>query len=378
MHLWCSGYARRNGVQYLFLINNGSPTAITPDYHIQLDAYAGPLDLLLYLVKRHEIDLHDIPIAELTEQYMRHLSLLKQVDIHLAGEFLVMASTLLEIKSQMILPRPEASDGEVGQGEISPLDPRYELVQQLLEYKRFKDAAVALEHRFDDWRKRFAARPAGVVESTDQASEHADDESIASQLEIDLEDVNILDLCEAFSRILDSVGGTPAEHEVTYDDTPISLHAEDIVDRLSRDGDHGRMTLQQIFVGRTTRALLIGLFLATLELVRQKKIRITQDRLAGEIALELIPDDQQAREAALVADPVDESRWIDPTTGEVDYAWPDPAARESSQRRAQRRSARLVKIRAGKGAADGEEQDDAFKGIDEALLDDATHLDGDA
>lgn len=332
---------------------------------------------MLYLVKRHEIDLHDIPIAELTEQYMHHLSLLKQVDINLAGEFLVMASTLLEIKSQLILPRPEMADEETLEGEISPLDPRYELVQQLLEYKRFKDAAVALEHRFDEWRQRFASRPAGMVDAADEAAAPDDGESIARQLEIDLEDVNIIDLCEAFSRILDSVGGTPAEHEVTYDDTPITLHAEDILDRLSRDGDHGRMTLQRIFVGRTVRAELIGLFLATLELVRQKKIRITQDRIAGEIALELIPQDEQDRETALAAAPVDESRWLDPTTGKIDYAWPDAAAREAAERRAQRRTARLANIRAGQGASDGDEDDDAFEGIDEALLDDDARLDGD-
>ncbi len=222
------------------------------DYRIQLDAYAGPLDLLMHLVKRNEIDLHDIPIAELTEQYLAHLQLIQHLDMDQAGEFLVMAATLLEIKSQMIVPRPEQEEGEGEQGEgeneqaaeaeADPTDPRYELVQQLLAYKRFKDAARHLEQRKEDWSARFAVRP------IDRAKP-AKDESEAEPRDIELEDVNIFELCEAFGRLLNSIGDF-AGHSVTDDDTPIGLHAEDIADRLQREGP---MSLRRICEGRNAQ-----------------------------------------------------------------------------------------------------------------------------
>src|SRR5690606_38996706 len=114
----------------------------------------------------------------------------------------------------------------------------------------------------------------------------------AGVVEIDLEDVSVLDLCEAFARILESVGQGPARHEVVYDDTPISLHAEDILDRLGREQSRS-LTLQEVFVGRRTRAEMIGLFLATLELTRQRKVKVTQDKTTGLIRIELRPEQEQ-------------------------------------------------------------------------------------
>lgn len=253
------------------------------DYRVQLDAYAGPLDLLLYLVKRHEIDLYDIPVAHLTDQYMAHLKLIQSVDVDSAGEFLVVAATLLEIKSRLLVPKEESLDsGEDSEQEA--FDPRQELVQQLLAYKAYKDAANKLEQRRDVWDNRFALT---VVEAASK-----EDGENAPLKDLDLEDVNIMDLCEAFARILDSIGQS-SRHEVTYDDTPISLHAEDIVDRLDRDG---AMTLQKIFVGRTSSSEMIGLFLAMLELVRQSRIKVVQDELLGEISLEANQEAPAAQE----------------------------------------------------------------------------------
>src|SRR5690606_9106591 len=124
----------------------------------------------------------------------------------------------------------------------------FELVQQLLAYKRFKDAAIELERREDQWSQRFAAHS---VKASKPAAADADDADNAPPLELDLEDVNLMDLCEAFARILDSIGDRRTEHQVTYDDTPISLHAADIYDRLLRDaGETGSMTLRQMFEGR--------------------------------------------------------------------------------------------------------------------------------
>ncbi len=315
------------------------------DYRVELDAYSGPLDLLLYLVRRHEIDLYDIPIAKLTEQYLEHLRVIEAIDFERAGEFLVMAATLLEIKSQMLVPA--ASEGEEqpagDEADLNVADPRYELVQQLLAYKRYKDAAFELEERRREWEARFPIKPSKRELSAEE-QENAP---------LDLEDVQVLDLCKAFARLLDSIGQKRV-HEVTYDDTPIALHAEDIVDRLKRDGAKGGMTLQQIFVGRTNRSEMIGLFLAVLELVRQRRLRVAQDQPGGEVKLELRPEDEQA-----AGDEDQPDRWKNPETGEVEYDWPSEEARKRAERRARLRANRLAKMRGGAAAeADGGDEDD--------------------
>jgi segregation and condensation protein A len=307
-------------------------TGTTQNYRIQLDAYAGPLDLLLYLVKRHEIDLYDIPVAELTEQYLHHLKVIQSIDIDLAGEFLVMAATLLEVKSQMLVPFvTEEGEEDATESIENPADPRYELVQQLLAYKRFKDAAINLEDRQREWADRFPAHP--IARPVDKTKDEADDPDNAEPIEIDLDDANIMDLCEAFGRILDSIGQKP-QVDVTYDDTPISLHADDIADRLIRDGS---MTLQKIFEGRSGRGEMVGLFLAVLELVRTRRVRVIQDTSRSDISLESRPESEHLDVSAIDADakPTD---WRNPETGEIDYEWPDDASRQRAERRAQRRA----------------------------------------
>lgn len=296
-----------------------------PDYRVELDAYNGPLDLLLFLVKRHEIDLYDIPIAELTKQYLAYLQEIQRIDVELAGEFLVMAATLMEVKSQMLLPRPEMAEGGDAEGALDQLDPRYELVQQLLEYKRFKDAAMQLDDRKDEWSHRFPHVPVkGAALSQNDDS--------AEQIEYDLEDANVADLCEAFTRILESIGQGSYHHEVVYDDTPVALHADDIIDRLQRLGEGGYLTLQDVFVGRQSRSEMIGLFLASLDLVNRKMIKLKQDRLKGEIRLSLTTEEErQERETPI---------WRDPETGEVQYDWPSDNLREYAKRRAERAARR--------------------------------------
>ncbi|MEX0653967.1 MAG: segregation/condensation protein A [Phycisphaeraceae bacterium] len=300
------------------------------EYRVQLEAYAGPLDLLLYLVRRHEIDLHDIPVAKLTEQYLEHLKLIDLMDMDQAGEFLVMAATLLEIKSQMLMPRPEeAAEGDADDAEAAEeRDPRFDLVQQLLAYKRYKDASRALERQHEDWSQRFAIHPVRP-----QQAERAEGE--AEPVELDLDDVNVMDLCQAFARMLDAIGHQ-GDHQVTVDDTPISLHAADIFDRLQREG---AMTLQQIFVGRSNRGEMIGLFLATLELVRENKVRVVQGDVDSEIRLEPRSDEEQA---ALTQQHDAATDWRDPETGEMQYDWPDEGARRRAQRRADLRAKRAA------------------------------------
>ncbi len=307
--------------------------AALEDYRVDLDYYSGPLDLLLFLVKKHEIDLHDIPIAKLTEQYMQYLEQMKEFDINVAAEFLVMAATLLEIKAAMIAPRgEEIAEGEEGDDAtdaISDVDPRFELVQQLLEYKRFKDAANELEDRLYEWENRFAHKPAKLPKEKTAGGDGGEDGDEAEPIELDLDDISINDLCEAFARILESVGQGKNIHAVTYDDTPVELHAADIADRLQREGP---LRLQDFFVGRRTRGEMIGLFLAMLELVREKRVQIQQDRPGGDIALSLRPEQEQLHESDDQA-----TDWTDPETGEMQYEWPDEEAKAAAEARAERR-----------------------------------------
>jgi len=252
------------------------------DYRVELDVYNGPLDLLLYLIKRDELDIYDIPISSITDTYMQYVTMLRGLngaglDINIAGEFLVMAATLMEIKSATLLPRVEApADPNAGPTAAEQLaDPRFELVQKLLEYKRFKDNAALLEQHQREHEARFPRIPADLTEPPP----------------IDLEEVQIWDLLEAFSRLMKEVGVRKLTHDVTYDDTPIDLHAADIEDRLTREP---RLTLRDLIVGRSSRSEMIGIFLALLELIREKKILVTQgDTETGDAQIIAAPEEHR-------------------------------------------------------------------------------------
>ena len=239
------------------------------EYRVNLDIYNGPLDLLLYLIRRDEVDIYDIPISHITEQYIQHVDVIKQLDPNLAGDFLVLAATLMEIKTRMLLPQAPAEEG--GPDELQT-DPRADLVRQLLEYKAFKDAAGDLRDAAAEQAMRFPRRP-GAIER--------------DEAELDLEDVQIWDLFDAFSKLMTAIGQQARGHEIIYDDTPIELHATDICDRLEREGP---MTFEVVFEGRTDRGEIVGLFLAMLELIRRRWVLARQDRNFGEIRIELNPD----------------------------------------------------------------------------------------
>jgi segregation and condensation protein A len=249
------------------------------DYRVELDIFNGPLDLLLYLIKRDELDIYDIPIARITDTYMQYVMMLKDLksdagfDINVAGDFLVMAATLMEIKSATLLPKaPVVNDTGEPTAAQELADPRYELVQKLLEYKRFKDAANALEHRQKEHGDRFPRVPAKLEGQSDEPPP------------VDLEEVQVWDLLAALDRLMKEVGvRKPKYHEVTYDDTPIDLHAADIEDRLKREG---KLTLRGLIIGRTSRSEMIGVFLALLELIREKKILVHQSEALGDVEIE--------------------------------------------------------------------------------------------
>ena len=249
---------------------------MSEEYRVNLDIYSGPLDLLLYLIRRDEVDIYDIPISRITEQYVKYVDILKNLDPNLAGEFMVLAATLMEIKTRMLLPSPPPEEGGADGVEI---DPRADLIRQLLEYKAFKDAAGDLREAAAEQSLKFPRRLPAT----------RDDEKL-----LDLEDLQMWDLLDAFDRLMTSIGRQVGEHEVIYDDTPIELHAADIADRLQRDGP---LEFSRIFEGRSSRSELVGLFLAMLELVRRRKILASQDENFGEIMIHWNPDPPPEDEA---------------------------------------------------------------------------------
>lgn len=223
------------------------------DYRVNLEIFAGPMDLLLHLVRKDEVDIYDIPIAKITDQYIRYLEMLKQLDIDVAGDFLVMAATLMQIKSAMLLPK--APVDELGAEDLA--DPRAELVRQLLEYKKFKDAANLLAAAADERGERFN-RPDTVIEQLKPKAEPT----------VNLEQINVWDLLDAFDAIMEATG---AKFDISHitDDTPIDLYQIEILHRLQTDGP---TSFERIFENRTNRLTIVGLFLAILELVREQLV----------------------------------------------------------------------------------------------------------
>ncbi|MFQ6036333.1 MAG: segregation and condensation protein A, partial [Sedimentisphaerales bacterium] len=223
------------------------------DYRVNLDIFAGPLDLLLYLVRKEEVDIYDIPIAKITDQYLRYIEMLKSLNIDLAGDFLVMAATLMEIKSAMLLPR--ATPEQLADDDLT--DPRAELIRQLLEYKKFKDAANLLHAAADEHRQRFA-RPDTIMERLRPDAEP----------QLDIEQVSVWDLLEAFDAICRATG---VSRDISHikDDTPIDLYQIEVLHRLQTEGP---MIFERIFESKSHRAVMIGLFLALLELIREKLV----------------------------------------------------------------------------------------------------------
>lgn len=229
-------------------------------YTVALDAYHGPLDLLLYLVKRNEVDVLDIPVARVAEQFREYLAVLQQLDVEFAGDFLVMTATLVEIKSRMLLPaevRPDDAD--------EAADPRRELVRQLLEYRKIKDAAAALEER--------AARQGARVPRQELPGPAAAGPAVKP--------VELWDLVSAFARLMRETQTAEAA-TIAVDDTPQHVYEGQIKDRVRADG---RVPFREVFTPPYHKARLIGLFLAILELVRHHGVALEQPDPAGDIWL---------------------------------------------------------------------------------------------
>lgn len=240
-------------------------------YQVRIENFEGPLDLLLHLIKKNEINIYDIPIALIAQQYLEYVEAMKELNLNVAGDFLVMAATLLQIKSKMLLPVDESVENE----EEGP-DPREELVRRLLEYKKYKEAARHLDGQEKLWREIF-------WREQESASSRETDET-------PLENLSLFDLVDALKGILDRQQG---KHllEITPDNLTVRDRMNVIVEMLeSKDS----VSFEDLFEGSCHRLIVIVTFLALLELIRVRVARVFQAETFGPIlvsrAFSLVPD----------------------------------------------------------------------------------------
>ena len=237
----------------------------TTDYAIKLDIFEGPLDLLLYLIKKNEIDIYNIPVALITEQYLQYLKIIKSLNLDLAGEYLVMASTLIHIKSKMLLPVPdEPSDEETDE------DPRAELIKQLLEYQAFKEAASALE-----------GRPLLERDVFTWSAPMNDDSEKLIENEDELIEVNIFELIEAFHRLVIRIDKKELL-EIDLEKMSITDMINDIMERLTREKN---LTFEELLGDKIDRRRIIYTFMAILELIKMKMVKAYQTSAFGVIRI---------------------------------------------------------------------------------------------
>jgi segregation and condensation protein A len=239
--------------------------ALTAGYRVDLDGFAGPLDLLLYLVRRSELDITQIPIAKITSQFLSFLEVLQFLDLDLIGDFVVLASTLVEIKSRQVLPHADEEDAT----ELAALedDPKGELITRLLAYKRYKEAATALDVRATEWQQRY---PRLSDDRPTVGRDHTADP---------IREVELWDLVSALSRVLHKRVAEQTS-AVRYDDTPIHVYVGQIADAVRHAG---RVPFSRFFEGTNRRSRIIGIFLAILELLRHHAFRAEQPEEYGEI-----------------------------------------------------------------------------------------------
>jgi len=234
------------------MVSNDSFSVGNAPYTVRLEMFEGPLDLLLHLIHKNELDITNIPIALITEQYLEYLKLMKVLNLDMAGEYLLMASTLLYIKSKMLLPASSEEGEEEGE------DPRAELVRRLLEYQKYKEAAAELE-------KRPMLNRDVFLRSTPMEVEDAGEEERV--------EVSLFELIEAFRKILERVK-TEEFHEVVLDRLSVEEKVQEILSLLQRE--KRSMAFHLLFPEQASRRVIIITFLAILELVKMKLVRIFQ------------------------------------------------------------------------------------------------------
>lgn len=225
-------------------------------YRVQLKNFEGPLDLLLFFIKRDELDIYDIPISYITKQFLEYLNLMEELDLDVASEFILMASMLMSIKAKMMLPQEDSDE------ELDEHDPRYELVQQLLEYKRYKEMAGKMENIAEEAQKR-RFRGYHEVDQVNKQSQQASGEA--------LQDVTMFDLMSAFKKVLADIKKQDAIHRVEKIEFTIEDQTEYVLDRLQ---ESGRTSFREMCTELKNRTQIVVTFLAILEMLKERQINL--------------------------------------------------------------------------------------------------------
>jgi segregation and condensation protein A len=236
---------------------------MSQEYKVKLEIFEGPLDLLLYLVKKEEVDIYDISLERVTQQYLEFMEAFKALDLELAGEFLVMASNLLYLKSRSLLP----VDQQPPEEEAEEDDPRWELIRQLVEYKKFKEAAAALGHREALQNSVFARMADGSEPPPERP----------------LGEVSIFDLINAFNKVLKRLAPATEDLREIFEENFTVSDKIDLIMKMIASGVP--LKFAELFASAASRAEIVVTFLALLELVRLKQLRCAQEGPFGEIEL---------------------------------------------------------------------------------------------
>ena len=245
-----------------------APLVHRPVYEVRLDAFEGPLDLLLHLIREHEIDIYDIPIASITGQYLEYINFMESLDLALAGEFLEMAATLIRIKVQMLLPKERGGDEEEE-------DPREQLVRKLVEYKQFKEVASTLSEKEAERRHYF---PRGV-----DPKSYADTEEEEVDIEEFLRDVTLFDLVDGLREVLSRVPERVDVHSVDMEEFTV----EELIGRIrNMVSERGLIPFSDVFGSTASRLEILATFIALLELIRLGEVKAIQKRNFGDIEIQ--------------------------------------------------------------------------------------------
>lgn len=222
-------------------------------YRVRLKNFEGPLDLLLFFIKRDELDIYDIPISYITNQFLEYIGLMEELDLDVASEFILMASMLMSIKAKMMLPQKESDE------ELDEHDPRYELVQRLLEYKRYKEMAEKMESIEEEAQKKhFRGNP-----EADQVEKQASGEALKS--------VTMFDLMAAFKKVLTDIKKQKAIHHVEKIEYTIEEQTEYVLNQLQ---ERGRTAFRTLCFELQNRTKIVVTFLAILEMLKERQINL--------------------------------------------------------------------------------------------------------
>ena len=244
-------------------------------FRIALPNFEGPLDLLLHLIREHKLDILDIPIALITEKYLAHLELMREINLDIAGEFLVMASTLLHLKSRMLLPREEVPAGDGADATQEQVDPRAELVRRLLEYQKYKAAADAL-------------MGADILDRTVFTRKVRHEQVPLDPEEIGLQELSIYKLIEALDRVLKALEPRK-QHEVMRERVSLTQAMYDIAAKV-RAAENGQVSFFALFEGHRVRSQVVITFLALLEMCKHRLLRVFQPEGADDILITARPE----------------------------------------------------------------------------------------